>query len=151
MEIKSAGTYKIDVTQFENLDGMNVILKHGAIETLLNKNSSYSFTSAAGTFTDFELIFGGTITDVENRLPVSEKIKTWYNNNFMYINCPADIATGNGTLIIYDTQGKPVYHNTQLYMTPGQTIQVPVNLPVGMHITRVLNNSQVFVSKIVVF
>jgi hypothetical protein len=151
VELKSQGTYKIDITQFDNLDGTNVVLKHGAIETSLSKDVSYSFTSEAGTFTDFELIFGGTVTGVENPLPENERLKTWYNNNYMYINCPADITTGNGTLTIYDTQGKPVYQNIQLYLTPGQTIQLPVNLPVGMYVTRVLNNNQAFVSKIVVF
>jgi hypothetical protein len=149
--LKSPGTYRIDVTQFENLDGTKVILRHGAIETDLNKSRSYSFTSEAGTFTDFELIFGGTITGIEGPDPGSKNLKTWYSNYFMYINCPSDITTGNGALTIYDIQGKPVYQNNQLYFTPGQTIQVPVRLIDGVYVTRILINNKPFISRIVVF
>ena len=97
--IKTPGTYKIDITEFENLDGFNVVLKHGAVETTLSKDASYSFTLAAGTYTDFELIIGGTATVIEKT--VNERLKTWYSNNFLYINCPTDIAEGKSNLVIY--------------------------------------------------
>ena len=146
--LKTPGTYKIDITEFENLDGIRVVLRHGAVETILSKNTSYSFSSAAGTFTDFELIIGGTATAVEKT--ATENLKTWYSNNFLYINCPAEIAAGTGNLIIYDIQGKPVYNNNQLYLTPGQTIQLPLNLPKGVYLTHLTLNNQIFVSKFVV-
>jgi hypothetical protein len=146
--LKTPVTYKIDITEFENPEGIKVVLKHGAIETNLSKDVSYSFKSAAGTFTDFELIIGGVATGVEN--PANEKLKTWYSNNFLYINCPADINTGRGNLIIFDMQGKPVYNNNLLYLNPGQTIQVPLILTKGVYITRMIVNNQPYVLKIVV-
>ena len=65
--LKNQGTYKIDITEFENLGDLPVVLRHGAIETNLSKDASYSFTSASGTFTDFQLIIGynNTPTGVE--------------------------------------------------------------------------------------
>ncbi len=146
--IKTPGTYKIDITEFENLEGIKVVLRHGAIETILNKNASYSFSAVAGTFTDFELIIGGTATVIEKT--VNERLKTWYSNNFLYINCPTDIAEGKSNLVIYDIQGKPVYNNNQLHLTPGQTIQLPITLAKGVYVTRIVFNNQPFVSKIVV-
>jgi hypothetical protein len=148
VEIKSQGNYKIDIPEFENLEGINVVIKHGAIETKLSKNASYSFTSAAGTFTDFQLIIGGSVTGVEN--PNTEKFKTWYNNNYLYFNCPSDIIAVKTSLVIYDMQGKTLYNNTQVYLIPGQTIQLPVTLPKGVYITRIIVNNQPIVSKIVV-
>ena len=150
VELKSPGTYKIDIPEFENLDGIKVVLKHGAIETSLSKNTSYSFTSAEGTFTDFALIFGSTATGVENPPPSTENLKTWYSNNYLYINCPADIATGITNLFIYDMQGKPVYNNTQVYLISGQTIQLPVRLAKGVYFTRLTVNNHPIISKIVV-
>ncbi|MCX6325638.1 MAG: T9SS type A sorting domain-containing protein, partial [Bacteroidia bacterium] len=147
--LKTQGTYKIDITEFENLEDVPVVLKHGTVETILSQNASYTFTSEAGTFTDFQLIFGNTVTGVESIS--KEKLKTWYSNNFLYINCPGEIFSGNGSLVIYDLQGKPVYNNTRLYLTPEQTIQLPLTLPKGVYITRVIVNSKPFVSKIVVF
>jgi hypothetical protein len=146
--IKTPGAYKIDITEFDNLEGIKVVLRHGAIETILSRNTSYSFSATAGTITDFELIIGGTATAVEKT--ASEKLKTWYSNNFLYINCPTNIAEGKSNLVIYDIQGKPVYHNNQLYLIPGQTIQLPVTLTKGIYITRAIVNNQTFVSKIVV-
>jgi hypothetical protein len=151
VELKSQGTYKIDVTQFENLDGISVRLRHGTIQTDLSKIKSYSFTSAAGTFSDFELIIGGTVTGIEKPVTSGDVLKTWYRDNFMYINCPADVINGISTVTIYDIQGKAVYQNTQLYLTPGQTTQLPLNIPVGVYFTQVVFNARTFVSKIVVF
>src|ERR1035437_1692210 len=147
--LKSAGTYKIDITEFENLDGFNVVLKHGAVETTLSKDASYSFTLAAGTYTDFQLIINNITTAVEKT--TNEKLKTWYNNNFLYINCPIDISADKGNLVIYDIQGRMVYNNNMVSIVPGQTIQLPVGLQKGMYITRITANNQTFVSKFVVF
>jgi hypothetical protein len=147
--LKSAGTYKIDITEFENLDGYNVVLKHGSDVTILSKGSSYSFTSGAGTLTDFQLVINNVITGVENVAP--EKLKTWYSNNYFYISCPTEMASGNANLVIYDIQGRPVLNNNPISLTPGQIIQLPLNLRTGVYITHILINNQTFVSKIVVF
>ena len=147
--LKTDGTYKIDITEFENLDGYNVVLKHGAIETTLSKNASYTFTSAAGTFTDYQLVFGNIATDVEKL--TTENLKTWYSNNYLYINCPDVISSDKGKIVIYDIQGKTVYTNNLIYLAPGQTIQLPLNLPKGVYITHVFANNRPYISKIVVF
>jgi hypothetical protein len=147
--LKSTGTYKIDVSEFDNLDGYNVSLKHGSDVTILSKGSSYSFTSGPGTLTDFQLVIGTVITGVEN--VTAEKLKTWYSNNFFYISCPVDMASGKANLIVYDIQGRPVINNNPISLIPGQTIQLPINLPKGVYITHILFNNQTSVSKIVVF
>jgi len=149
--IKSQGTYTIDITEFENLEGMNVKLKHGTVETELSKGASYTFTSSTGTFTNFELIIGGSsiITTVE--LNRQSELKTWYTNNYLYINYPEDVLTGKSSIAIYDMQGKPVYRNNLIYVTPGQTIQLPVTLQKGIYVTNMIISSKSFVSKIVVY
>ena len=147
--LKTDGTYKIDITEFENLDGFNVVLKHGAVETTLSKDASYSFTLAAGTYTDFQLIISKITTGIEKN--TTEKLKTWYSNNFLYINCPVDISAAKANLVIYDIQGKLVYNNNMISIVPGQTIQLPLGLQKGMYITRITTNIQTLVSKFVVF
>jgi hypothetical protein len=149
--LKKAGTYKIDITEFENLGDLQVTLKHGLTETRLSKNASYSFTSAAGTFTNFQLIIGSSSITTSIKTLTKEKLKTWYNNNYVYINCPDDLLSGKGSLEIYDLYGKAVYTNNLIYISPGQTIQQSVNLPAGVYMLRVLINNQPFVSKIIVF
>jgi hypothetical protein len=152
IELKSQGSYRIDVTQFENLDGLDVYLRDGAKMTRLNQNTSYQLPSslAAGTYTDFELIIGGNATGIEKNNSSTEKFKTWYSNYTLYIECPDDITEDNGTLTIYDIQGKPVYQNTRFILTPGQTIQVTLNLPKGFYISRLAADNQFYISNIVI-
>jgi hypothetical protein len=149
LELKTTGTYKIDITEFENLESFKVVLKHGAVETTLGLDASYSFTLAAGTYTDFQLIITDIVTAVETQ--PNEKLKTWYSNNFLYINCPDDLQAEKCNLVIYDIQGKMVYNNNLVYLTPGQTNQLAVSLQKGVYITHLLSDKQRFVSKIVVF
>jgi hypothetical protein len=149
VELQTPGTYKIDITEFENLEGYTVILKHGSDNTILSKDASYSFISPAGTFTNFQLIIGSVITDVENT--PQEKLKTWYSNNFLYINCPDEMPSGKFSIAIYDIQGKQVYTNNLVYLSAGQRIQLPLSLPRGVYITRISMMRQSYISKIVVF
>jgi hypothetical protein len=147
--LKSDGTYKIDITEFENLDGFNVVLKHGAVETTLIKDASYSFTLAAGTYTDFQIIISKITTAVKKIS--TDNLKTWYSNNFLYINCPDNISSDNSILEIYDLQGKKVYNDNKVSLVPGQTIQLYLSLPRGMYITHVKANNQIHVSKFIIF
>lgn len=151
VELKTGGTYKIDITEFENLGDLPVVLKHGLIETNLRKDASYSFTSSAGIFTDFQLIIGTNNIQTGVETLTKGNLKTWYNNDYLYINCPDEISSEKGRIVIYDIQGKAVYTNNLIYITPGQTIQVPLNLPEGVYITHVTVNDHPYVSKIVVF
>jgi hypothetical protein len=146
--IKKQGTYHIDITEFENLEGLKVILRNGAIETKLFKNASYQFTSEAGTFNNLQLVISKATSGVDN-LP-ENKIKTWYSNNSLYIDCPAEISADKASLIIYDIGGKTVYNNN-LQIMPGQTISMSLSLPAGLFITRMILNNREYVSKFVVF
>jgi hypothetical protein len=148
VDLKVAGTYDIDVTQFENLDGTSVILRHGVVETDISKTRRYTFTLSAGVFKDFELIIGGSLTSIEK--PAGPIFKTWYKDNFLYVICSSDIASDNGSLTVYDTQGKAVYQNSTIFFSPGHTIQIPISLPKGVYVTRVMIKSKTVVSKVVV-
>jgi hypothetical protein len=148
--IKQQGTYTINITEFENLEGINVKLKHGAIETILSQNTTYTFTSVAGTFTDFQLIFSNTTTGTEI-LPVKqESLKSWYSNEFLYINCSEEITSDRGRLVVYNLQGKTVHDNPAISLSPDQTVQEPLPLPKGLYITRITVGNREFVKKIVV-
>jgi hypothetical protein len=149
--IKSAGEHKIDITEFENIGSTKVALKHGSVITPLSQGTSYTFTSAAGTFTDFEVLIGEEDITTGDENSAVEKFKLWYNRDFVYVNSPSDIYSGSSKIIIYDLQGKPVLNDSQIYLVPGQTIQVPVNLSKGVYVVRVISNNQSFTSKIVVF
>jgi hypothetical protein len=146
--LKSAGTYNIDITEFENLEGVNVSLKHGLDVTSLNNGANYSFTSPAGTYSDFQIIFGNIVTGDEP-ITTNDDLKTWYNNNFLNIIYPEEVSSSTGNLTVFDAQGKIVFNNSSLSSNPGETVQIPLNLPKGFYITRLLINNEVFVSKIV--
>ncbi|MBK7627191.1 MAG: T9SS type A sorting domain-containing protein [Bacteroidales bacterium] len=148
--VREAGTQSISISEFENLEGIKVVLKHGNIETNLSKDATYTFTSLAGTYTDFQLIIGETNITTEIEKPIDQNFKTWYNNNYLYINTPSEISSEKYNLVIYDLQGKPVYNDNNIFLTAGQTIQLPVILSKGIYIIRITNNSLSLVSKIVV-
>lgn len=149
--LKSSGAYSIDITEFENLEGIRVILKHGSTETDLKENSSYAFTSGPGTFKDFEIIFSNDNSTSSDDIIPGSQFKTWYKNNYVYISCPDELSSDNGILKIYDTQGRLAYDNNQIYIVPNQTIQIPVNLTNGVYILNILSNKRSFKSKVVVF
>jgi hypothetical protein len=129
-----------------------VYLREGTRFTKLALNTSYSLTSplAAGTYTDFEIVISNSATGIETPVDSKAKFKTWYSNNNLYIKCPSDISEDIGSLTIYDLQGKPVYQNIGLSVSPGQTIQIPLYLSKGVYISRVVVNSQPYVLKIVI-
>ena len=87
VELKTGGTYKINFPEFENLDGIRVVLKHGTDETRISKGTTYSFTSAAGTFSDFEIIIGDNTKSTHSEIPATAKFNTWYNDSYLYIKC----------------------------------------------------------------
>lgn len=147
--LKEGGTYKIDITEFENLDNLNVVLKHGAIETELTKDASYSFASASGTFTDFQLIFNNITTGLKDNNV--NKLVTWYSNKFLYINCPDEFTLDRCSLIIYDFNGKIVSNDNNVRIVSGGTIQLPVNLQQGIYIIRTTIGNNSIVSKIVIY
>jgi hypothetical protein len=152
LDIKTGGSFKINITEFENLDGIKVVLKHGTVEKILNTGSSYTFTSEAGVFTDFELIIGGNnIAPAAKEETQVEQFKAWYSNNYLYISCPGGLSEGRGKLVIYDTQGIMLQNSSQLYIVPGQTLQLPVNLTRGLYITNISYNNQRFASKFIVY
>ena len=146
--VKSAGTYSISVSQFENLDGIPVVLRHGSVLTNLGSGITYTFTSGIGTFTDFELIFGSVITGTE--VIEMKSLRTWYSNSFVYINCPSDNPGGISDLRIYDMQGKLVLINSDFDLIPSQTSQIPVSFGKGIYIVKLKVGTRTYTSKIVV-
>jgi hypothetical protein len=147
--IKEAGSYNIDVTEFANLEDQTVMLKHGSIETKLNSGISYTFNSAAGTFTNFQLIIGSTTTGIES--PVTDSFRTWYSREKLYLSCPSGLISENALLTISDIQGRTLYSNVRVPVAAGQTVEYPVSLPYGMFIVRVSVDNRVYVNKVVVY
>ena len=149
VEIKTAGEHTINISEFENLGGTKVVLRHEGIETILSQGTTFTFNPAIGIST-FELLIGEEdITTGDEKLP-EVKFKAWYSKDFIYIKSPSDLSSGSGRMIIYDMQGKSVFNDSQLYIVSGETIQVPVNLQKGIYVVHVIINNQTFVSKVVI-
>jgi hypothetical protein len=129
--IKESGEHSIKVTELENMEGYNIILRHGNVEVPLTNNSTYTLNLAPGTYSDFELEFEKIATGVES-VELSD-LKTWYNNNYIYINFPSNIQSEKGKLTIFDYYGKQVYRDDNLQVVPEQTIQIPVNFQKGVY------------------
>ena len=151
VELKTGGTHSINFPEFENLDGIKVVLKHGMVETKINKGTTYTFKSDAGIFSNFEIIIGDNSKSIHSERPPVAKFNTWYNDSYLYIKCPEEIQGDKGKLIIYDSQGKVVSNNNLISLSPGNTIQVPVNLTRGLYIINIIVGKQPSTSKIVVF
>ena len=149
LEIKEAGNYTINTTEFENLEGTYVTLRHGVVETDLSLNTSYSFYSNAGTFTNFQLVFNNSVTSIEKKN--TEDIKVWYNDNYFYFNSPGESFYGKANLEVFDLQGKLVFNKRNINVLPKETQQIGINLKNGAYITKFLINNKQIVSKIVVF
>ncbi len=148
--IKTPGTYSISISEFENLEDVAVTLRHGSVDTKINYNTSYTFTSAAGTFNNFQLIFGDVSTGTEPQPEGSESFKTWYSNDYLYINSPVALSSYNARVLVMDLQGRVVHDNPNLPLIPGETVQEALSLSRGMYVVQVLVNQKVFASKIVV-
>lgn len=147
--LNESGTHSIRITEFDNLEGYNIKLKHGDIEVPLTIGTNYEFNSNAGTYTDYSLVFSSILTAVE---PLDSKIlKTWYQNNYLYINYPDNVQTGYSSISIYDFNGKKVYGNNNLEATPGETKQIQLNLHNGFYLTDLVLGLKHYKSKIVVF
>ncbi|MDR2886774.1 MAG: T9SS type A sorting domain-containing protein [Bacteroidales bacterium] len=150
VELKTAGAYTIEIPEFENLEGITVTLKHGNTKTNLSKGTEYSFTSAAGVFTDFELIFGREDMTAGQDEVIETDFKTWYNSSSVYVNAPSGIAGGNARITVYDLQGRSLIDENSFYIEPAQTAQMPVSLQKGVYVVHIIINGRSFVSKIVV-
>lgn len=145
--IKIPGIYQIEATEFENLGDYKVVLKHGLFETVLKANTSYSFDSEVGSFTDFQLILRSPDSNVENIK--NSEVLTWFSDNTLFINYPSIIPANTGHLFIYDVKGKMVY-NKLVNLLSDQTAQIPLNLPDGIYIARLTVNNSFFVCKIAI-
>ncbi len=150
VELKSSGTFTIKATEFDNLDDQSVMLRHGSDMITLSKNATYTFSLASGTYTDFQLIFGNIATQVEKANIEDSKI--WYSRDFLNIQFNNDEATkGTGKLLIYNLQGKTVFTQSPVYVTPGQTYQIPLTLQKGVYVLNLTGLNKPIVKKIVVY
>ena len=147
--IKETGDHSINVTELENMEGYNVILRHGNVEVPLTNNSTYTINLTAGTYSDFELEFKMITTDVETT-ELSE-LKTWYSNNYLYIRFPSNLQSVKGQLAVFDFYGRQVYRDNNLQVVPEQTIQIPVNFQKGLYFIDLNVDLRRFKSKIVAY
>jgi len=149
VKLGTSGEQSISITQFDNMQDFNVKLKHGTVETPLKSGTAYTFNSEAGTYDDFSLIFNSILTGVDN--PNETLLKTWYRNNYLYINYPSDFKAGNSEINIYDFNGRKVFGNKNLDITPGETKQIQVSLQKGFYLTEIITGLKQYKSKIVVY
>jgi hypothetical protein len=153
VNIKSPGTYTINATEFQNLENIKVMLRHGSAETVLKPGVTYSFTTGSGTFRNFELVFveNGTkgTTGVDDIR--SKQLAVWYSNNFLYIKKSSQVMADKCDVTIYDMQGRKVLVQENVGLSAGNTIQVPMQLQKGIYMVHVVFSHQPFISKIVVF
>lgn len=149
VKLGTSGEQSISITQFDNMQDFNVKLKHGTVETPLKSGTAYTFNSEAGTYDDFSLIFENATVGVETNEFIS--LKTWYAGSYLYMNFADNFTEGIGSLTIFDFNGRKVSINNNLQITPGETIQVPVNLVKGFYIIDLLSGNKHYKSKIVVY
>lgn len=143
--VKNTGICKINISEFENLENHTVILKNGKSEMLIGQDYSYEFFATAGQSFDFQLI----IKNSENDIPQNsdESFKLWYFNRLLNIEIPSISSVNKAYLSIYDVSGKLSYTGNFM-VESGQIIQIPVNLPSGIYITKLTLNAKPFFSKI---
>jgi archaellum component FlaF (FlaF/FlaG flagellin family) len=140
--LKASGTQKIDVSEFENLEGIRVTLKHGDSETFLKPGVSYTFSSEAGTYDNFELIFGEGKTIKPSGDPESQNFRIWYRNNYLNVNFSGEITSESERMVIYDMNGTMIYNNKTILLIPGQTNQIAVPLRSGFYIADIVINNK---------
>lgn len=147
--LNEAGNHSIQITEFDNLEAYKITLKHGDIQVPLSLGTIYNFNSNSGTYSDYSLVFNSILTGVDN--PNETLLKTWYRNNYLYINYPSDFKAGKIEINIYDFNGRKVFGNKNLDITPGETKQIQVSLQKGFYLTETITGLKQYKSKIVVY
>ena len=147
--LTESGSNTIKITEFDNMEAYKITLKHGDIQVPLTAGTIYNFNSNPGTYSDYSLVFNSILTSVDN--PNETLLKTWYRNNYLYINYPSDFKAGNSEINIYDFNGRKVFGNKNLDITPGETKQIQVSLKKGFYLTEIVTGLKQYKSKIVVY
>ncbi len=106
----------------------------GDNDILLAPDASYSFIAEAGTYDNFELIFGDNTKVKGTLLTDEENMKAWYRDKYLYIFYTEDAGSDNARMIIYDYQGNMVYNNRKATLLPEQINQINVSLSQGFYI-----------------
>lgn len=149
--VREAGIYTIKIPEFENLENVRVVLKHGPVETSLKRNSTYTFNSVSGTFADFKLIIGGADSQRDELIIKNEDIRAWYSNNYIYLHATEGIPEGRASLTVTDFNGRQIFNNLNLSINPSQTSQIYINLSTGFYIADIKINNIHYKSKIIVY
>ncbi len=110
-----------------------------------------SFTSGAGTFSNFELVFGDKNKLNQTDDSPSQNFRIWYRNNYLNVNFSGDIISESQSMIIYDMNGNMIYNNRTISFIPGQTNQVPVSLQSGFYIADIVIDNKHHRLKFVVY
>jgi hypothetical protein len=146
--LRQSGIQTIEVTEFENFSGVSVKLRQGIYETPLKLGSSYTFNSDPGTYSDIQLVFNNSTLGTD--LQKFNTSKSWFSNGYLYINFPDEIPVSNSRLIIYDFNGRQLYTDNNLQVSPAQTIQIPLTLQHGFYIADIVINKLHHRSKFVI-
>ncbi|MBP7509490.1 MAG: T9SS type A sorting domain-containing protein [Prolixibacteraceae bacterium] len=146
--IQKSGFYYINITQFDNLEDFRIMLKHGTIEKNIQNNSTYSFYSEEGVYTNFSLIIDRITTSVYRES--EEKIQTWYNNKILSLEFQVGSLNEVGDLIIYDLNGTLVFKK-QIQIMNGNTIQFPIDLKTGIYLISIRTSFDKTNSKLIVY
>lgn len=148
LDLKESGSYTISISEYDNLSNYDIVLKHGEVETNLSQGASYTFTSDAGVFTDFQISATKGTTGLEDL--TKERFNAWYQDQYLYMYCPEEMQTQRGRVLIIDLQGKKVF-DKEMELPGGQTTQLPVQLSTGIYVTRILSSGKPYTKKIVVY
>jgi hypothetical protein len=149
VELRTAGEYTITVPEFENIDDIPVTLKHGSAETKVHAGVSYTFTSGAGTFNNFQLVLGGVSTGAGEMNQGS--FRTWYRNGQLYIAAPSDLHGDMLEVTVTDMQGRPLLNGMKTAAEAGETSVQPLSLQNGIYIVSIKSAGRVYVSKVAVY
>ena len=149
LRIGVAKSYTINVLNLENLTDCKVTLIHGTNRIDLKTNPSYTFSATTGTITDMSIEFDMSLTTDIN-LPSKDQTACWYSNRSVFIKTGLTGFEDNSSFTIYDVNGKVVYSKSNISLSKGETIEIPVSLANGFYLTTIINKNLRFVKKIVI-
>ncbi|MDY0103432.1 MAG: T9SS type A sorting domain-containing protein [Lentimicrobium sp.] len=138
----AGGEYTLTAENLERFTDQGTItlkdLKTGQQQKLTD-NPVYTFTAEAGNDPNrFELIFGtGAASDDEQ--PLTE-FRLWISNNTLCVSEPQSGAS----LSIFDMQGRAILSG----IMDGSSYLLPLMLPEGIYIVRLINDKDIYTSKV---
>lgn len=143
-----AKNYTINILDLQNLNDYDVTLIDGTNRINLKTNPNYTFSTGIGTKTDLSIEFTNLLTSTE--FPSEDPTSCWYSNGSIFIKSGLEGLDNNSIITIYDLNGRAVFLKKNVNIAKGETVQIPVNLPIGFYLTSLVNNKIRVVKKIVI-